>query len=799
MMEIAKDSYFQRVEVFAKTETQRLRLSEVYPETLAYALVASGPNIVTKVLNLMEVDLDKLFRSLKESLSKKAKEHASKTPPDYNSIVLSRQTKEVMTGTRECCIAMGDPIIGSQHLLLALLKSDPKSKVVFSKYDVSFDKLMESLKEMVSLNKESGTVPPDFDESKKESVSAGHEAPSESSDPKAKRSPSRDADILTKFCRDLNALAARGKLDPVIGREHEMDRIIATLSRRKKNNPVLVGEPGTGKTSIIEGIAQRVASGTVPPFMKNKRIFALSLTSVVGKSQYRGQFEEKMRAIIQVFSANPDYVLFVDEVHTLLGAGSSIGGLDAANIMKPALSNGEIRCIGATTEEEYRKFFRKDGALERRFQKVMVEEPSKEDTITILEGLKQVIEKHQGCTISDDAITGAVDLTARYILDRRFPDKAIDCLDEACARLNVSATDPNAPKVITYGTVAEVVAEQAGIAKDVIKHTDTEKIMGLESFLKSKIVGQDEVILSVVRTLKNSYSGVRNPDRPISVLFLGGPSGTGKTFMAEKLAEGLFDSSQALIRINLSEFTEKHHQSRLIGSPPGYVGFGERNQLTDRLLRRPYSLILLDGVEHAHPEVLKLFMQAMSHGIMTDAEGRDISFRNAVIVLTMGTTQKGEGKAIGFNESKHSESDYEKNQNSLAAICKKKLGEEFSNRVDEFVPFSDLIQGDLEKVAKLMLDDMVERLGRNGIRLEYSNDVPKRVIEIKSGKHGSNAKPIERAISKNIETLISDELMKDPGRKCHIVLSVSKSKEHSLVAERVPAKKVSKDVRSEAK
>jgi ATP-dependent Clp protease ATP-binding subunit ClpC len=453
--------------------------------------------------------------------------------------------------------------------------------------------------------------------------------------------------------------------------------------------------------------------------------------------------------------------------------------------MKPALASGEIRCIGATTEDEYKKYFKRDGALERRFQRVFVEEPSKSQTIDILKGLKASLEKHHGTQISDAAIEGSVDLATRYILDRKNPDKSIDCLDEACSYHSFAKPGSQVPQSkspVTYEDVVCLMAEQSGIDKDVIRSTDLDKAKDIETYLKKFVVGQDTAITEISRILRNAYSGVRDPNRPIGSVVLAGRSGCGKTYLAKKMADGLFSSSASLITINLSEFTEKHHQSRLLGSPPGYVGFGDRNQLTDKVLRKPYCLVLLDGIENAHPDIIRIFLRVMSEGFLTDAEGREISFRNAILVMTLGIDlSEGKSKSpIGFT-SESVTTDYDKKKTEVIASCQKKFGDDFVTRLDDIIPMIDISKDQMPVVAEFLLKETSSRLASNGIELTYSSLLPAVLLTMcKSGKKDITPKDISDAIRKNIEPMIAESVM-DGGTPCTVSLTVSKAK---IVAKR---------------
>ena len=584
---------------------------------------------------------------------------------------------------------------------------------------------------------------------------------------------------IENYCRELVAEATAGKLMPVIGRDEEIDRVISILCRMTKNNPLLVGDAGVGKTAVVEGVAQRIACGAVPSVMKNRKIWYLDMSDFVAGTQFRGQFEERMKHLKEVFKENKEYILFIDEVHSMLGAGGVMGSMDAGNILKPALARGELRCIGATTEDEAKKSLGKDAALNRRFQKVLVREPTQDETTKILYGLKEVFEKHHGCTISDDAILAAVEYSGRYVTERRFPDKAIDCIDEMCATAFVNSKDHH--KVMTREDAADSVAKQSGISKEMVLNDDIKKAVLVEKNLTAKVIGQDYAIKAVAKSLRRAYSGVRDPQRPIAVLLFGGQSGTGKTYVGELLNLELFGNPDNLIRINMTEFSEKHTLSRLMGSPPGYVGFGETNQLTDRVLRKPYSLILIDEMEKAHPDVVKLFFQIFSKGVLTDAEGRTVNFKNTVIIITsnLGSNYNAE-KTLGFIGGRR-EGDYETVRKHLVEECKKLFGTPFVNRVDEFVAFGDLTKDDLIKIVDLRMTELINRVKSKKISLTYDKTISRVVVDGLDDGHGVNANAIASFIAQNVETVLS-EAMSGNNRRIGSSIFITLDKTGSIVA-----------------
>jgi ATP-dependent Clp protease ATP-binding subunit ClpC len=767
---LQQDSAFVRVNVFSTQIAVKKGGGIISPEVLSVAILAAGPNIVTKVLQLMGVDVSELLSDMEDLL---------KAPVgEYGDVKTDEAATKIIESARGICHKMRDPAIGAQHLLLAILEVPGRPKDILRKHSVTLVKFRSAVQDMVSVEDHSPSP-----SSPKEKISSVEE----DQRPKTggKKGKETQKEILDKHCRNLTLEAADGSLHPIIGRDEEISRVLSTLGRWTKSNAILVGEAGVGKTAIAEGIAQRIVSGTVPSNMKTKSVFALNVTSVLDKTTYRGQFEAKMRAIVEIFSKNPDYILFIDEVHTLLGAGSSVGGIDAANIMKPALAAGAIKCIGATTEDEYKKYIKKDAALERRFQRIFVNEPSKEGTIEILKGLKSSMEAHHCCSISDSAIEGAVDLSGRYVQARSFPDKAIDCLDETCSSFAFKKRDanPSEEPVISYEDVAIVVADQVGIEPEIIRSTDLDKVKEIESFLKDCIKGQDEAINAIAQSLKKAYAGVRDPDKPIGSFLLGGPNGCGKTYLGKKLAEGLFSTSESLITVNLSEFSEKHHQSRLVGSPPGYVGFGDRNELTDKVMRRPYSLILLDGVENAHPEIMKLFQGVLSEGTLTDSEGKEVSFKNTVIVMTTGLNHSGGKSRIGYDDEEE-KGEYSRRRSDFVGACRKKFKADLISRIDEFVSMKAFDAKDFASVSDIMLKDLVARVKNSGIKLTFSTPVLGKIAELCRPEKKDNAKAIQRVLQRTIEPAIADAVMSGEGTSCWVKLSVGKAGE--IEAQRAP-------------
>ncbi len=631
----------------------------------------------------------------------------------------------------------------------------------------------------------------------------------------ARETENDDTPVLNRYGRDLTRQAKSGELDPVIGRENEIQRIIQILTRRTKNNPVLIGDPGVGKSAIIEGLAQRIASGSIPELLKNKRVVTLDLGGMLAGTKYRGEFEERIKAAIDELSENRNTILFIDELHTIVGAGASEGSIDASNIMKPALARGEMQVIGATTQDEYRKYIEKDAALERRFQPVTVGEPTKEEAAAILFGLRDRYEAHHKVTITDEAIRAAVELSDRYISDRFLPDKAIDLMDEAASRVRLAAyvvpsgmkelddrlaallkekeeavsnqnferaaairdeeramRDEIAAKkaswerarndrecVVSENSIAEVVNAWTGIPVSRLTEDESRKLLHLEDELHKRVIGQDEAVEALSRAIRRARAGLKDPDRPIgSYLFLG-PTGVGKTELSKALAEVLFSNENAMVRLDMSEYMEPHSVSRLVGSPPGYVGFEEGGQLTERVRRKPYCVILLDEIEKAHPDVFNILLQVLEDGRLTDSKGRTVDFRNTVIIMTsnVGALSAARGRAVGFASESPALS-YEKMREEMMAELKKTFSPEFLNRIDEIIVFRPLEQEQAVRIVRLMLRSVAARLKERGIELSFSDGAVEQLA-----KDGFDpvygARPLRRAIQHQVEDSLSEELL----------------------------------------
>lgn len=704
-------------------------------------------------------------------------------------LYVAPRTKRVLEMAVEEANDLGNSFVGTEHLLLAILREGSGVAIqILEHFGVTQEKLQKAFDTYIS---EDG-----------------------------KGEGSAELGEMSDFAIDLNEKAKQGKIDPVIGRQTEINRVIQILSRRNKNNPVLIGEPGVGKTAIAEGLAQRIVSHDVPEILKDCRVISLNMSSVVAGTKYRGEFEERLKKVIDEVKKHKDWILFVDELHTLVGAGSTEGSMDAANIMKPALARGELRCIGATTLKEYKKYIEKDAALERRFQPVKVGEPTPEDTLKILEGLRDRYEAFHKAKITDEAMKAAVELSGRYITDRFQPDKAIDVIDEAAAKVRMEASStPDALKVkeeklasllkekeaavasqdfekaaqyrddakklqseialmkkdwkgadhddlkVTEEDVAEVVAKWTGVPLQNLKKSDSERLLHLEEELHKRVIGQDEAVHAVATAIRRARAGMKDPKRPIgSFLFLGS-TGVGKTELARALAECMFGSEKNMIRFDMSEYMEKHEVSRLVGAPPGYVGYEEGGQLTDAVRKTPYSVILFDEVEKAHPDFFNILLQVLDDGRLTDGQGRTVDFTNAVIIMTsnLGSTLlKNQMKKLGFKAENKGEKEetFEDVKKLMMDEVKHTLRPEFINRIDEIIVFHPLSASDLSSIVNLMLAKVGEKLARFEVKLDASEEAKKLLIA-----HGTDveygARPLRRTIQKEVEDPISELILQD--------------------------------------
>ena len=763
---------------------RRLHHKYIGTEHLLLGLLSS-PCLASYVLKLHEVTEERVRELIGRLVAPEFVEEDSDILPEPTprfSAVLAQSAGEARHGHQSS--------IGTEHLLMALLKeTDSVAVRLLHTMDVNPNRVMVDLAEAMG---EDGRI---YQEEMEDGGTAA------------------GTPTLDRYSRDLTALAAAGELDPVIGRESELRRMIRILSRRTKNNPCLIGEPGVGKTAIVERLAQMIASDQVPETLKGYRLLALDLSGMVAGTKYRGEFEERMKRVIQEAAQNPQLILFLDEIHTLIGAGGAEGSLDAANILKPALSRGEIQLIGATTVEEYRKHIEKDAALERRFQPVLVEEPNEEDAEEILKGLRHCYEEYHGVTIQDEALTAAVQLSARYINDRFLPDKALDLLDEAASQVRMTFSDkytdstaeeigqleaeqlsavrekdftvvkelhqkiqelqerakhprrgrrPGAKaKTVTAETIAEVVSEWTRIPVKRLAESESVHLRHLESDLHKRVIGQEEAVSAVARAVRRSRVGLKDPNRPIgSFLFLG-PTGVGKTELAKALAETVFGREDAMIRVDMSEYMEKHSVSKLIGSPPGYVGYEEGGQLSEKVRRSPYSLILFDEIEKAHPDVFHILLQVLDDGHITDAQGRKVNFKNTILIMTSnaGAERIMTPKQLGFSAEKSEKADYAAMKNGVMEEVRHTFKPEFLNRIDEILVFHSLGEEDRKEILKLMLDSLSARiLETQNITMKFTGAAKAFLLQ-----HGYEekygARPLRRALQTHIEDALTDEIL----------------------------------------
>jgi ATP-dependent Clp protease ATP-binding subunit ClpC len=775
----------RRVIFFAQEEAGRLGENFVTTEHLLLGLVRESDSVAARILERMGVSLSRIRSEIERQVTR----GDGRLGQDMQ---LTPRAKRVIDLAYDEARQMNNNYIGTEHLLLGLIREgEGLAARVLAKLGVDLERTRREVMSLVDNDSAMTTT----------------------------RTRSRTP-TLDEFGRDLTDLARQDKLDPVVGRNTEIERVIQILSRRTKNNPVLIGEPGVGKTAIAEGLAQRIVSGDIPEMLKDKRIVALDLAGVVAGTKYRGEFEERMKRIIdEVRKANGEVILFIDELHTLVGAGAAEGAIDASNIMKPALARGELQCIGATTMDEFRKYIERDAALERRFQPVQVREPTVEEAIEILKGLRDRYEAHHQVKIRDDALYAAARLADRYITDRCLPDKAIDLIDEAASRVRLQRSLPpqelrmakaelrevmqqleslpttgqydraielqaqerfltnkireleqqwhesrdSTEPVVTEDEIAHIVYSWTGIPVSRLVETETAKLLNMEQALHERIVGQDEAIAAVSRAIRRARSGLKDPKRPTGSFIFLGPTGVGKTELARALAAFLFNNEDSLIRIDMSEYMERFAVSRLVGAPPGYVGYEEGGQLTEAVRRQPYSVILLDEIEKAHPEVFNILLQVMEDGRLTDSQGRVVDFKNTVLIMTsnIGAAQISNEGGIGFRSAKKVDEDaraYESMKHRVTEEMKKVFRPEFLNRVDEIIVFHSLTSQQILQIVELMLNRVREQLRAQGMDLEASDDV-KEVLAKEGFDPAFGARPLRRAVQRIIEDPLSEEIL----------------------------------------
>jgi len=794
---------------YSKEEAIRLGNSHISPEHLFLGILRDGESVAIEILINQGIDL----MVLKGSLEKSIKVESPVPVADYEVIPLLRSTERILKLVYLEAKSLKSSTIDTEHLLLAILKDENALVTRFlSELDVDY----QLVRRMVEAEAPSAKAdfPRDEDD---ESQSFGSHGKGQSPTPSSPKSSS-DTPVLDNFGIDLTKAAEEGRLDPIVGREREIERLAQILSRRKKNNPVLIGEPGVGKSAIAEGLALRITKKNVSRVLFNKRVVALDLASIVAGTKYRGQFEERMKAILNELSKNDNIILFIDEIHTIVGAGGATGSLDAANMLKPALARGEIQCIGATTLDEYRQHIEKDGALERRFQKIIVEPTSIEETIHILHNIKERYEEHHNVMYTDDAIDACVKLTNRYISDRHLPDKAIDALDESGSRVHISnivvpekilslekqledtkkekmmaVKNQNFEKAASFRDrekdlldmidlekkkwekelsvnretvdaekVAEVVAMMTGVPVQRIAQTEGTRLLQMADELKGSVVGQDDAIQKVVKSIQRNRAGLKDPNKPIGTFIFLGPTGVGKTQLAKVLAKFLFDTTDNLVRIDMSEYMEKFSVSRLVGAPPGYVGYEEGGQLTEKVRRKPYSVVLLDEIEKAHPDVFHIMLQVLDEGQLTDSLGRRVDFRNTIVIMTsnIGTRQIAEfGHGIGFESNVKKATRDEQTKSILQKALQKTFAPEFLNRIDDVIMFNSLGKEEINKIIDLELKGLYDRVNSLGYQLKIAAGARDYIAE-RGFDANFGARPLKRAIQKYLEDPMAEVLIK---------------------------------------
>ena len=837
------NQFTQRVSdiiMYSKEEANRLRNSYIGPEHLLLGLIREGEGKAIEILFNLQINL----QDIKNQLETIVKNNAENDTTYDENISFNEKASKVL----KLCILeaklLRNIAADSEHILLAIMKvKDNAAFHVLESNGVTYEKIKLTLQPDTHAGL-GFSEDEDEDEDIRQNPSSNKSNAAQQQARPAQKKPANDTPVLDNFGTDMTRAAEEGKLDPVVGRVKEIERLAQILSRRKKNNPILIGEPGVGKSAIVEGLALRIVEKKVSRILFDKRVIALDMTAVVAGTKYRGQFEERIRSILNELKKNPNIILFIDEIHTIVGAGSAAGSMDAANMLKPALARGEIQCIGATTLDEYRQNIEKDGALERRFQKVIVEPTTAEETLQILKNIKDKYEDHHNVNYTDAALEACVKLTDRYITDRNFPDKAIDALDEAGSRVHL--TNITAPKEIeeqeklidemkslkneavrlqnfelaaSYRDkekeytnqldtlkeewekslkenretvddeqIAEVVSMMSGVPVQRMAQAEGMKLLGMKDDLLSKVIGQDKAIATLVKAIQRSRVGLKDPNKPIGTFMFLGPTGVGKTHLAKELAKLMFGSADALIRIDMSEYMEKFTVSRLVGAPPGYVGYEEGGQLTEKVRRKPYSIVLLDEIEKAHPDVFNILLQVMDEGRLTDSYGRTVDFKNTIVIMTsnIGTRQLKEfGKGIGFAAQVRTD-DKEYSRSVITKALNKSFAPEFINRLDEIITFDQLDLDALTRIIDIELKGLYSRVKNIGYKLVIDEDA-KKFVATKGYDVQFGARPLKRAIQNNLEDGIS-ELILGSEMAAGDTIKVSYDKEKDLIVMTVEKK-----------
>ena len=837
------NQFTQRVSdiiMYSKEEANRLRNSYIGPEHLLLGLIREGEGKAIEILFNLQINLQDIKNQLEAIVKNNAE---NDTTYDENISFNDKASKVLKLCILEAKL-LRNIAADSEHILLAIMKvKDNAAFHVLESNGVTYEKIKLTLQPDTHAGL-GFSEDEDEDEDIRQSPSGNKSNAAQQQARPAQKKPANDTPVLDNFGTDMTKAAEEGKLDPVVGRVKEIERLAQILSRRKKNNPILIGEPGVGKSAIVEGLALRIVEKKVSRILFDKRVIALDMTAVVAGTKYRGQFEERIRSILNELKKNPNIILFIDEIHTIVGAGSAAGSMDAANMLKPALARGEIQCIGATTLDEYRQNIEKDGALERRFQKVIVEPTTAEETLQILKNIKDKYEDHHNVNYTDAALEACVKLTDRYITDRNFPDKAIDALDEAGSRVHL--TNITAPKEIeeqeklidemkslkneavrlqnfelaaSYRDkekeytnqldtlkeewekslkenretvddeqIAEVVSMMSGVPVQRMAQAEGMKLLGMKNDLLSKVIGQDKAIATLVKAIQRSRVGLKDPNKPIGTFMFLGPTGVGKTHLAKELAKLMFGSADALIRIDMSEYMEKFTVSRLVGAPPGYVGYEEGGQLTEKVRRKPYSIVLLDEIEKAHPDVFNILLQVMDEGRLTDSYGRTVDFKNTIVIMTsnIGTRQLKEfGKGIGFAAQVRTD-DKEYSRSVITKALNKSFAPEFINRLDEIITFDQLDLDALTRIIDIELKGLYSRVENIGYKLVIDEDA-KKFVATKGYDVQFGARPLKRAIQNNLEDGIS-ELILGSEMAAGDTIKVSYDKEKDLIVMTVEKK-----------
>ena len=742
-MEIRISGELNDIIRYAKDEAMRTGSYGIGPDHLFLGVLRHGDNAAFRTVTGLGIDADNFKRFIDS--------HIFTNEPipfaESDKISFTRYAQNVLSITVLEASKQGVDEANSLHLLLALCRTTENyGQAYLRQHGVDYGRLLSYMRDEGMLENDSS-----------------QEEESQNDDQQGSNPESKpDKSVIEDFGFVLTKAAAEGKLDPVVGRETEIARVIEILGRRKKNNPMLIGEPGVGKSALVEGIALRIAGGSISPALAKKRLISLDIASVVAGTKYRGDFEKRLKSIIREASSNPDIILFIDEFHTIVGAGGAQGSLDAANILKPALARGELQCIGATTMDEFAKIVEKDGALDRRFQKIVVEPTDIQQSITILENLKPNYEDFHKVTYSDEAIEACVRLTDRYITDKSLPDKAIDALDEAGSMIRLNLTkNKRTGNIVDAEDIATVVSKMTGIPVNKVAESEGNRIMKMKGRLQSRIIGQDDAIEKVVRAIQRNRAGLKDPNRPIGTFLFFGPTGVGKTQLAKCLAEYLFDSQENMVRIDMSEYMEKFTVSRLVGAPPGYVGYEEGGQLSERVRRKPYCVVLLDEIEKAHPDIFNILLQVLDEGRLTDSNGRVVSFRNTIVIMTsnVGSRELDEyGSGVGFATSGKSVS--KNRQSVLEKAIRKSFPPEFINRVDERIFFNALTKEDIEKIIDIELKDLRARAEEAGYKLVVTPSA-KRFIADVGFDPAFGARPLKRAVMKYVEDPVSEFIISD--------------------------------------